>query len=675
MQQEFIPQADRAESPGEFLDRLRRSGQARRALANPMRGVWDVGTELFDVTAESLPAVMGSPFDRGEGLIPRKVDIGPVSLGMGPLYKPEIGIGDTQIPLPGIGLPAVPEMPFLGRTRPESTEAFRDFIQQTPVSPAPGLPPEPMNLSQASAEVRDVFRDRPIGEQLALGLADPIGTGLTGGLGVTKGVRAGAGLAGQIPDLFRRGPVIRETMDFAIPRPAANRFWTGMQELPPGRRQSVEPPLSSIDPPPMFTEPVPASVPASFEPSRVIGTTTETVLSPAERTAMQAIEGIKGIPEQVRQIPGRIRSLLDDPQRALPEGPTVRELGPGETPRALPRGTTIEAPAGRIPLPETTMTGTGVRPTGRVVSQLWNEPEYERLRRVGEVPEVPTTTTPLWRGEPVPQGPTSRWTQEVELTGSRLWNEPTVSKLDELDNAISGRVGADELFEVGRPTVRTDATGRFMNKLWRDESPAVRQAGERLALGTGRAADEMQQVIDPGRAIPERVDDAIPLGPGSAPEDAARQFGPGDEGYKVQRTGSKEPGWFKGGIDPLDVDLKMPGFKSRVASGTGRLLGKAIEKIWGGPGFQFTTRQSEIDGAWVQRFGSKEDEAASFALIDLLKNVRSVSRQKVEVQQVEVGKRVGAGLGAAADVKGPMGAKMAAYVGKQGGELTSGCEP
>ena len=669
MQQEFIPQADRAESPGEFLDRLRRSGQARRALANPMRGAWDAGVELFDVTAESLPAVMGSPFDRGEGLIPRKVDIGPVSLGMGPLYKPEIGIGDTQIPLPGIGLPAVPEMPFLGRTRPESTEAFRDFIQQTPVSPAPGLPPEPMNLSQASAEVRDVFRDRPIGEQLALGLADPIGTGLTGGLGVTKGVRAGAGLARQIPDLFSPGPVIRETMDFAIPRPAANRFWTGMQELPPGRRQSVEPPLSSIDPPPMFTEPVPASVPASFEPSRVIGTTTETVLSPAERTAMQAIEGIKGIPEQVRQIPGRIRSLLDDPQRALPEGPTVRELGPGETPRALPRGTTIEAPAGRIPLPETTMTGTGVRPTGRVVSQLWNEPEYERLRRVGEVPEVPTTTTPLWRGEPVPQGPTSRWTQEVGPTGSRLWNEPTVSKLDELDNAISGRVGADELFEVGRPTVRTDATGRFMNKLWRDESPAVRQAGERLALGTGRAADEMQQVLELG---PGRVDDSpIPLGPGSAPEDAARQFGPGDEGYKVQRTGSEEPGWFKGGIDPSDVDLQMPGFKSRVASGTGRLLGKAIEKIWGGPGFQFTTRQSEIDGAWVQRFGSKEDEAASFALIDLLKNVRSVSRQKVEVQQVEVGKRVGAGLGAAADVKGPMGAKMAAYVGKQGGELTS----
>ena len=181
----------------------------------------------------------------------------------------------------------------------------------------------------------------------------------------------------------------------------------------------------------------------------------------------------------------------------------------------------------------------------------------------------------------------------------------------------------------------------------------------------------MQQLIDPGRAIPERVDDAIPLGPGSAPEDAARQFGPGDEAYKVQRTASEEPGWFKGGIDPSDVDLQIPGFKSRVASGTGRLFGKAIEKIWGGPSVQWTTRQSEIDNAWVQRFGTKEDEAASFALIDLLKNVRKAEKSVETARQVKVGERVGEGLGAAAGAKGPMGAKMAAYIGKQGGELTS----
>ena len=82
--------------------------------------------------------------------------------------------------------------------------------------------------------------------------------------------------------------------------------------------------------------------------------------------------------------------------------------------------------------------------------------------------------------------------------------------------------------------------------------------------------------------------------------------------------------------------MQIPGFKSRVASGTGRLFGKAIEKIWGGPSVQWTTRQSEIDNAWVQRFGTKEDEAASFALIDLLKNVRKAEKSVETARQVKL---------------------------------------
>ena len=62
MQQEFTPRAGRSESPGEFLERLKRSGQTRRALANPMRGITSTAHELFDVTAESFPSLVA--FDR-----------------------------------------------------------------------------------------------------------------------------------------------------------------------------------------------------------------------------------------------------------------------------------------------------------------------------------------------------------------------------------------------------------------------------------------------------------------------------------------------------------------------------------------------------------------------------------------------------------------------------------
>ena len=304
MQQEFTPRAGRAESPGEFLDRLRRSGQTRRALANPMRGVFDVAMEVLSGTAESTPSFLGGPLDRSEGILPRKIDIGPVSLGTGPLYQPELGIGDTQIPLnPLAGLmQAVPESSW-GEPKPESTEAFRDFIQQTPVSPAPGLPPEPMSLSRASATIAGRHEERPWHEQLGLGLIDVPGTVLTGGLGVTKLPRLagkGVGLARQIPDLFKSGPITREMMEFAIPRPAANKFWTGMPELPPGRQQPIDDIATQYEgpdrwfqgfeePPSRFTEPVMPSAPGPFEPSRVVGTTTETVVSPAERVAMEAL--------------------------------------------------------------------------------------------------------------------------------------------------------------------------------------------------------------------------------------------------------------------------------------------------------------------------------------------------------------------------------------------------
>ena len=309
------------------------------------------------------------------------------------------------------------------------------------------------------------------------------------------------------------------------------------------------------------------------------------------------------------------------------------------------------------------MPGVGEGVTG--MSKRWAEDVYTPPSI--QVQE-PLGSNPLWRGEATPQGPSARWLEDVqevpgvlratprwidevayntglsrpavdEPLGSTprwrgddvpqpespnvLWREgaeqadevPTAS----IDVGIPARQGS---FELQTPEEIRDASGRLINRLWGEQPTATQRAIER----TGEVAGE---------------------------------------------TGRKA--WTGTGIQPSDVGAEIMPFREQVGGTLSRGFGKAVNAIWGGPGFKIedklADRAGEIQYSWVERFGDDTQKAVTFALRDVLKSARKIRAEDIEkAQSTERSKRLGKGLAAAARAKDREEAYKA-FKGQQVGDI------
>ena len=433
-----------------FDDTRRRRDEAETFRKAPVWGAIKYGVpRAFSATAESLPSFMGGVMSRTPGLLPRKIDLpGPVGLGLGPGYVPEVTIGeDRSVPLiPKAGeamglLSRAPGMGAFGEPKPEAMEAFKTFV--TPGREGPGF-------GETLREVQRVHETRPWAEQIGLGLIDPVGTLATGGFGASKAipaaVRGAPKLAGRIPELFGAG------MDIARRAP----------EILGRLRPPTPPPLGAI---PTRTSRLWDEAAASVPPGEPLGAT------PTRTTPLWRGEELPAIPPATT----RLGETLPRTSRLWDEGarvPTMEPLGTTPT-RTTPLSRGQQLPAG--PTPRWTQEVQDI-PYAQQAGPLWREgargPTTEPLR-----------TTPLWRGEELPPIPPvmARLGGTIPRT-SRLWDEGARGPAMEPLGTTPTKIG--RFWEEGVPPAPTmeplGTTPSRTTPLWREGGATPRMTPEEM---------------------------------------------------------------------------------------------------------------------------------------------------------------------------------------------------
>ena len=116
--------------------------------------------------------------------------------------------------------------------------------------------------------------------------------------------------------------------------------------------------------------------------------------------------------------------------------------------------------------------------------------EIPAVRNIPVPPKIPTTKSPLWRGEPVPEGPSQRWTQEVGPTRNRYWDQPATSaEVPQVPRQTTGSV--DETIENLSRTLPAGSTTKIeIDGVIHDVPQAPSSVGGAVARGTARQVPE-----------------------------------------------------------------------------------------------------------------------------------------------------------------------------------------
>lgn len=354
------------------------------------------------------------------------------------------------------------------------------------------------------------------------------------------------------------------------------------------------------------------------------------------------------------------------------------------------------------------MPGVGEGVTG--MSKRWAEDVYTPPGPI-QVQE-PLGSTPRWRGEATPQGPSPLWTQEVGPSYNRLWQEGA-------EQVPPGPIQVQEPLG-SNPLWRGEATPQGASARWLEdvqEVPGVLRATPRwidkVAYNTGLTRHSARDPLGPtprGEDVPQpeslfrtgyKPPTAIPPREGGfglgfnrqTPQEIRDAAGrtvsslggeqPTATQRAIERTGGELPDtgksalipysdakpWTGTGIQPSDIGQELMPWREQVGGALSRGFGKAVDAILGGPGFKIEDRAGEIKSSWIEQFGDDSQKAVTFALKDVLKGARKLRRDEIErAQSVERTKRVGAGLGAASRVRGREEA-YTAFKGQQAGEI------
>jgi hypothetical protein len=125
--------------------------------------------KAFSATAELAPTAFGKG---GKWDVPSKLQ--------------SWGVPDLRIPSHLSDHPA-----FHVEAKPEAVKAFSEFVSPTEGQERP-------SFGETFGALVEAQEERPLSQQFVTGILDPVGTGLTGGFGVAKGIGAGVRTGSQL---------------------------------------------------------------------------------------------------------------------------------------------------------------------------------------------------------------------------------------------------------------------------------------------------------------------------------------------------------------------------------------------------------------------------------------------------------------------------------------------
>ena len=448
-------------SAEEFRKKRERRHETSQLLSNPMLGAAKGAMDVFSATAELAPTAFGKG---GKWDVPSKLQ--------------SMGVPDLRI------APRISDSPaFHVEAKPEAVQAFSEFVSPTEGQERP-------SFGETFGALVEAQEERPLSQQFVTGILDPVGTGLTGGLGVAKGIGAGVRTGSQ---LLSRTPAATKALKATLITP----------------REGV---VSSLD------EAISAAT-KEENWDQVLRLSDE-----KKRLSMPGVgEGVTGMnrrwAEDVYTPPGPVEVQRPLGSNQLWRGQVIPE---GPSPRWLEDVKEVPGVLGATP--------------------RWIDEVAYNTGQTRPVAREPLGSTPRWRGEdvPEPESPNVLWRE-----GAGQADEvPTPS----VDVEIPARQGS---FELQTPEEIRDATGRLTTRLWGEQPSAAQRAAEKTGetvaetgrkawTGTGVQPSDVGAEILPFR---EQVGGALSRGFGKAVD--AILGGPGFriEDKLADRAGEIQYSW------------------------------------------------------------------------------------------------------------------------------------
>jgi hypothetical protein len=387
----------------EFKRKLDSSNETAQVLSNPMLGAAKGAMKAFSATAELAPTAFGKG---GKWDVPSKLQ--------------SWGVPDLRIPSHLSDHPA-----FHVEAKPEAVKAFSEFVSPTEGQERP-------SFGETFGALVEAQEERPLSQQFVTGILDPVGTGLTGGFGVAKGIGAGVRTGSQ---LLSRTPAATKALKATLITP----------------REGV---VSSLD------EAISAAT-KEENWDQVLRLSDE-----KKRLSMPGVgEGVTGMnrrwAEDVYTPPGSVEVQRPLGSSHLWRGEVIPE---GPSPRWLEDVKEVPGVLGATPrwIDEVAYNTGLTRPAAR----------------------EPLGSTPRWRGEdvPEPESPNVLWRE-----GAGQADEVPVRPVDDTPvQQYDTQTGELLPFKLPFREELRDTSGRLVNRLWGQQPSATQRAAEK----TGEAVAE-----------------------------------------------------------------------------------------------------------------------------------------------------------------------------------------
>jgi hypothetical protein len=664
---------------------IQRAEERQTFIRNPGWGiVKHILPRVFGATAELTPTVMGGMFSRQPGVVPRSVSAGGFGVGTGPGWVPEIKLpGDRTIPLaPALSALAsrlstgqdlgtkfgnipIPNLGGFAAPKPEAMEAFSQFTRGEE------------SFDETLRAMQQAQEKRPLTEQLALGIIDPVGTALTGGLGVGKAVKAAPTVARGVKALAE--PAVRagkEVVEQLATTPTTRqRVESPYGIYPTGRGQvleNVREAVTDFDIGRLFRRETPAVQKAAKEATERGRLAAEEVAERAKAfTPEQPLLGPKAYDTQT----GR---LITEPVAGVGEAtareavqevvtPAVREVAPALTKEESDRLTFLKRhQEGMAEIEEARQAD----PKGLKLPAMFRTPDS------GYRPSPPPTAA------------------RVAENIADATDEVNVAKAD-LDDAVSSGVASREEIAEYRAALKDaradlrEAKKPFDMEAYNKAIATADEYDAQRIADARRTTDEIAELEAKQAAVPAEVAEAVVRQPGGIAgvrhepfvRAAGRQadvIAEGRDSRAVQleeldvRVAAEKPvpgvrhepfvraagrqadiiaegrdsravavqaaetpavqkamSW--AGIQPEEVAPIGEQIRGAVAEWPGRIVRKGARLVGRGRE-DARERAEEVRNSWVGEFGSEDDQAIVHGFAGILRNAKRVRRDEIEVQ-------------------------------------------